>query len=76
MNYVEKKWMELQVMMLMAVTGLKDAVMEKRQGASHFVEILVAIIIVIAIGAIFKDKIVSFINNITTSATSEANNLF
>lgn len=46
------------------------------QGASHFVEILVAIIIVIAIGAVFKNQIINFINTITGSATTNASNLF
>lgn len=45
-------------------------------GASHFVEILVAIIIVIAVGAVFKNQIINFINNITGNATTNANALF
>ena len=48
----------------------------RTKGASHFVEILVAVIIVIAVGAIFKDQIISFINTITGQATTNATNLF
>ncbi len=48
----------------------------RTKGASHFVEILVAIIIVIAVGAIFKNQIISFINTITGQATTKATGLF
>ena len=76
MNFVERKLMELQVAMIMAAAGLKDYVNEKREGASHFVEILVMIIIVVAIGLVFKNQIIAFINNITGQATANASNLF
>lgn len=46
------------------------------EGASHFVEILVAIIIVIAVGAVFKNQIINFINSVTGNATAKANELF
>lgn len=53
--------------------GLREG---KVKGASHFVEILVAIIIVVALGLIFKNQIISFITTVTTKATTEATNLF
>ena len=60
-----------------AKSNLEESIVAKKEeGASHFVEILVAIIIVIAIAAVFKTQIVSFISNITGQATSEASNLF
>lgn len=59
---------------------LKDKAAEiwaqKTAGASHFVEILVAIIIIVAIGYIFKDQITAFITTITTRATTDAVGLF
>lgn len=76
MNYVERKIMELQVMAVMAMTGLRNYVEEKREGASHFVEILVAIIIVIALGLVFKNAIINFIESITNTATTKATGLF
>jgi len=54
----------------------KEALLSKKEGASHFVEILVAIIIVIAVGLVFKNQIVAFIQTIVGKATTEAQNLF
>lgn len=48
----------------------------KVKGASHFIEILVAIVIVIFIGALFRTQIANFITTITTKATTEATSLF
>lgn len=48
----------------------------KVKGASHFVEIVVAIIIVVALGLVFKTQITTFITTITNKATTEATNLF
>ena len=48
----------------------------KVPGASHFVEILVAIIIVIALGVTFKTQIANFITSITEQATTKASGLF
>lgn len=66
------------VCLVMTVKSLLIGKMVKlrTEGASHFIEILVAIIIVIALGAIFKTQIVNFITAITSTATTKANDLF
>lgn len=48
----------------------------KTRGASHFVEVLVMIIVVVALGLIFKDQIIGFITSITAKATTNAEALF
>lgn len=64
-------------MMVLSKAWLGEKVEELRtEGASHFVEILVAIIIVIAVGAIFKNQIINFINSIVGTSTTKATELF
>ena len=45
-------------------------------GDSHFVAILVAIIVCIALAGIFKDEITAFIQSIVGDATTKAGQLF
>ena len=45
-------------------------------GDSHFVAIVVAIIVCIALAGFFKTQITSFIQSIITEATTEASGLF
>ena len=45
-------------------------------GDSHFVAIVVAIIVCIFLAGIFRGKVETFITDIIDSATSEANGLF
>ncbi len=57
--------------------NLKEDLCERRvEGASHFLEILVAIIVVVAVAFIFKDQIVALITNITTKLTTKVNTMF
>lgn len=77
MNKLKNLYWNMVVKAMNAKSNLEESIVAKKEeGASHFVEILVAIIIVIAIAAVFKNQIVSFISNITGQATSEASNLF
>ena len=77
MNKLKNLYWNMVVKAMNAKSNLEESIVAKKEeGASHFVEILVAIIIVIAIAAVFKNQIVNFINNITGQATSEASNLF
>lgn len=48
----------------------------KTEGASHFVEILVAIIVVVALAFIFKDQITALMTSIISKATTQAESLF
>lgn len=48
----------------------------KTRGASHTIEVLVMMIIVVAVGLIFKDQIIGFITSITAKATANAEALF
>ena len=64
-------------MILMAKAWIGEKAYKlQTEGASHFVEILVAIIIVIAVGAIFKNQIINFINTIVGTSTTNAQALF
>lgn len=77
MNKLKNLYWNMVVKAMNAKSNLEEGIVAKKEeGASHFVEILVAIIIVIAIAAVFKNQIVNFISNITGQATSEASNLF
>lgn len=77
MNKLKNLYWNMVVKAMNAKSNLEESIVAKKEeGASHFVEILVAIIIVIAIAAVFKSQIVNFISNITGRATSEASNLF
>lgn len=77
MNKLKNLYWNMVVKAMNAKSNLEESIVAKKEeGASHFVEILVAIIIVIAIAAVFKNQIVNFISNITGQATSEASNLF
>lgn len=77
MNKLKNLYWNMVVKAMNAKSNLEESIVAKKEeGASHFVEILVAIIIVIAIAAVFKTQIVIFISNITGQATSEASNLF
>lgn len=62
--------------LMMAKANAAEKLFAKTKGASHFVEILIAIVIIIAVGAIFKDQIIAFIRTITGQATTNASNLF
>ena len=77
MNKLKNLYWNMVVKAMNAKSNLEESIVAKKEeGASHFVEILVAIIIVIAIAAVFKNQIVNFISNITGQATREASNLF
>lgn len=48
----------------------------KTRGASHFMEVMVMIIVVVALAYVFKDQLIGFITSITTKATTNAEALF
>lgn len=51
---------------------LKEELSEKRvEGASHFLEILVASIVIVAVAFIFKDAIIDLIDDITDSLSTK-----
>ena len=49
---------------------------QKVNGDSHFVAVLIVIIVVIAVGATFKNQIINFMNSIFSKATTDATALF
>ena len=55
---------------------LNQVALNVMYGDSHFVAIVVAIIVCIALAGIFKNSITTFIQTIITNATNNANNLF
>lgn len=55
---------------------LMQAAFNLMHGDSHFVAIVVAIIVCIALAGFFKTQITSFIQSIITEATTEASGLF
>lgn len=59
-----------------SVIGISNLKNRKVGGASHFIEILVAVIVVIVVGAVFKTSVSNFITTITTEATNKAKALF
>ena len=58
------------------VAKLNQVALNVMYGDSHFVAIVVAIIVCIALAGIFRSEISSFITTIIGNATSNANNLF
>ena len=48
----------------------------KAEGASHTMEILIAVIVVVAIGLIFKQQIADLVTSIAAKVKTEAMNLF
>lgn len=52
------------------------AALKLMYGDSHFVAIVVAIIVCIALAGFFKEQITTFIQTIITDATSNAQGLF
>lgn len=75
-NKINQMYWNMVTKSLCAKNALIERAMEKTEGASHFVEILVAIVVVIAIAGVFKNQIVNFVNNITGTATTKASGLF
>jgi hypothetical protein len=75
-NFVNNMVARGNMMVVEAQAKVMKALTSKEKGASHFVEILVAIIIVIAIGFIFKEQISAFITTITARSTTESIKLF
>ena len=55
---------------------LMQAAFNLMHGDSHFVAIVVAIIVCIALAGFFKTQITAFIQSIITEATTEASGLF
>lgn len=74
---IEDGYYMLVSMLMLVKSWVSNKAYELRtEGASHFVEILIAIIIVIAVGAVFKDQISAFITSIVGESTTKAKALF
>lgn len=58
------------------VAKMKDFAGKVVKGDSHFVAIVVAIVVCIAIAVIFREAIITFVTNIIAEATTQTQNLF
>lgn len=67
---------KIESTMIKGKVKLMQMALRFMQGDSHFVAIVVAIIVCIALAGFFKTQITGFIQSIITEATSEASGLF